>query len=74
MDYGVQAMLSEFDSFPIDPCVGTFENRLNNVDNVADIFMLIIGTRYGFITDSGKSVTNDEVITEINSLSLRLLN
>lgn len=32
-NYGFQAMLSKFDSFPIDLCIGTFENCLNNVDN-----------------------------------------
>ena len=31
-NYGFDAMLSEFDSFPIDPCKGTFENCLDNVD------------------------------------------
>lgn len=61
-NYGFDAMLSEFDSFPIDPCIGTFENCLNNVDNCADIFVLIVGTRYGFITDKGKSITNLEYL------------
>lgn len=61
-NYGFDAMLSEFDSFPIDPCVGTFENCLNNVDKCADIFVLIVGTRYGFVTDTGKSITNLEYL------------
>ena len=39
-NYGFDTMLSEFDSFPIDPCIGTFENCLNNVDKYADIFCL----------------------------------
>ena len=26
--YGLEVMLSEFDSFPVDPCIGTFENCL----------------------------------------------
>lgn len=59
---GFEAMLSEFDSFPIEPCVGTFENCLNNVDKCADFFVLIVGTRYGYITDSGKSITNLEYL------------
>ena len=42
-NYGFQAMLSEFDSFPIEPCIGTFENCLNNVDKSADIFVLGMG-------------------------------
>lgn len=61
-NYGFNAMLSEFDSFPIDPCIGTYENCINNVDQQADIFILIIGTRYGSITDQGKSITNLEYL------------
>lgn len=61
-NYGFTAMLSEFDSFPIDPCKGTFENCLSNVDNAADIFILIIGNRYGYVTDKGKSITNLEYL------------
>ncbi len=61
-NYGFEAMLSEFDSFPIDPCKGTFENCLNNVDKYADMFVLIVGTRYGYVTDKGKSITNLEYL------------
>lgn len=61
-NYGFNTLLSEFDSFPIDPCSGTFENCLSNVDKLADIFILIIGTRYGYITDNGKSITNLEYL------------
>ena len=61
-NYGFDVMLSEFDSFPIDPCKGTFENCLDNVDKKADIFILIIGTRYGYVTDKGKSITNLEYL------------
>ncbi|WP_302625868.1 DUF4062 domain-containing protein [uncultured Eubacterium sp.] len=61
-NYGFQTMLSEFDSFPIDPCIGTFENCLSNVDKSADIFILIVGTRYGYVTESGKSITNLEYL------------
>ena len=61
-NYGFEAMLSEFNSFPIDPCVGTFENCLSNVDQCADIFILIVGTRYGYVTDTGKSITNLEYL------------
>ena len=60
--YGFDAMLSEFDSFPIDPCVGSFENCLNNVDQCADLFVLIVGNRYGHILESGKSITNLEYL------------
>lgn len=61
-NYSFEVMLSEFDSFPVDPCKGTFENCLNNVDNCADIFILIIGTRYGYVTEQGKSITNLEYL------------
>lgn len=61
-NYNFEVMLSEFDSFPVDPCIGTFENCLNNVDNCADIFVLIVGTRYGYVTDQGKSITNLEYL------------
>lgn len=61
-NYGFEAMLSEFDSFPIDLCVGTFENCLNNVDQCADVFVLIVGNRYGYVLESGKSVTNLEYL------------
>lgn len=61
-DYGFEPMLSEFDSFPIDPCIGTFENCLSNVDNYADIFVLVVGNRYGYVTGAGKSITNLEYL------------
>ena len=61
-DYGFEPMLSEFNSFPIDPCIGTFENCLSNVDNYADIFVLVVGNRYGYVTESGKSITNLEYL------------
>ena len=61
-NYGFEAMLSEFDSFPIDPCVGTFENCLSNVDQCADFFVLIVCNRYGYVLDSGKSITNLEYL------------
>ena len=61
-NYSFEVLLSEFDSFPVDPCIGTFENCLNNVDNSADVFILIVGTRYGYVTDQGKSITNLEYL------------
>lgn len=61
-NYGFQPMLSEFDSFPIDPCKGTFENCIENVDKAAEIFVLIIGNRYGYVMENGKSITNLEYL------------
>lgn len=56
---GYLPILSEYSSFPIDPNSDTLENCRHNVEN-ADIFLLILGNRYGFQMDSGKSVTNME--------------
>lgn len=61
-DLGLEALLSEYKSFPLDPSLGTVENCLRAVQERADIFVLIVGTRYGAITDSGKSVTNLEYL------------
>lgn len=57
---GFEPFLSEFDSFPVNPNQNTLSNCLNAVKNHADIFVLIVGGRYGSITDTGKSITNLE--------------
>jgi uncharacterized protein DUF4062 len=59
---GLTPVISEFDSFPIDPTIPAVENCLKVVDQNADIFILIIGGRYGTIKDQGKSVTNMEYV------------
>ncbi len=61
-DLGYDVMISEDSSFPIDPTKGTLDNCLNVVEKRADILILIIGSRYGSLTDSGKSITNLEYI------------
>lgn len=61
-DIGLEAMLSEYESFPIDPSLGTVENCLRIVEQRADIFILIIGSRYGSTVDNGKSITNLEYL------------
>lgn len=61
-NYGFEVLLSDFNSFPLDPCKGTYENCLENVDKRADLFILIVGNRYGSVTDSGKSITNLEYL------------
>lgn len=61
-DLGFEVLLSEYSSFPIDPSLGTVDNCLRVVQERADIFILIIGNRYGYQTDSGKSVTNLEYL------------
>ncbi len=52
--------------FPIDPQLTNAENCINAVKNEADIFVLIIGNKYGSILESGKSITNTEFLTAIN--------
>ena len=59
---GFEALLSEFNSFPLSPGLNSIENCLKNVKERADLFVLIIGGRYGHITDKGKSVTNLEYL------------
>jgi len=60
-NFGYQPIMSELDPFPIDPDVDTISNCIKNVE-VADLFVLIIGGRYGFVLDNGKSITNMEYI------------
>ena len=59
---GFRAVLSEFDSFPVDPSLGTLENCRKAVDEHADLFVLIVGGRYGSETPAGKSITNIEYL------------
>ncbi|MFZ0963601.1 MAG: DUF4062 domain-containing protein [Terriglobia bacterium] len=57
---GLDPVLSEYNSFPVDPDLGTVDNCLKAVESKADIFVLIVGARYGSPTDQGQSVTNLE--------------
>lgn len=62
-DMGYEAILSEYDSFPIDPDISTVNNCLRVVEQRADILVLIVGGRYGSIADYGnKSITNLEYL------------
>jgi len=54
------AVLSESPAFPVSPQISPVENCLLAVKNRADIFVLIVGSRYGSQNKSGKSVTNLE--------------
>jgi hypothetical protein len=60
---GLDPVLSEYDDFPIDPGVSNLDNCLKAVEVKADIFLLIVGTRYGSLTDKGKTITNLEFLT-----------
>jgi hypothetical protein len=59
---GMVPILSEFSSFPVDPNLDAIENCLAGVKEKADIFVLVVGGRYGSETESGKSVTNLEYL------------
>lgn len=61
LSLGFQPSLSEYNTFPIDPSSDTLKNCIDNVSS-SDIFILIIGTRYGYVTDNGKSITNTEYL------------
>jgi hypothetical protein len=62
-ELGCRPLVSELPSFPIDPDVDTIENCQRRVEQDADILVLIIGGRYGFIDSrSAKSVTNLEYL------------
>lgn len=57
-DLGYEAILSEY-NFPTDPQLNTIDNCTNVVLEHADIFILIIGERYGYIPND-KSITHLE--------------
>lgn len=62
-DLGYRALLSEYPSFPVDPDTDTVENCRRRVERDADILVLIVGGRYGFVDDaSKKSITNLEYL------------
>ena len=42
-DLGLEVLLSEYSSFPIDPSLGIVDNCLRVVQERADIFILIKG-------------------------------
>lgn len=66
VDLGHNPILSEMKDFPIDPKLSSTENCINAVKKEADIFVLIIGNKYGSVLESGKSITNTEFLTAIN--------
>ena len=62
---GHNPILSEQNDFPIDPQLDNWENCINAVKNYADIFVLIIGNKYGSVGKIGKSITNIEYLTAV---------
>ena len=62
-EIGLDPVLSDQATFPVNPSLGTVDNCLNVVSEKSDIFVLIVGGRYGSITQNrNKSVTNLEFL------------
>lgn len=60
---GWDAVMAEHDSFSIDATETTVENSLRNVRENTDVFVMVIGARYGSIDPcTDKSVTNLEFL------------
>ncbi len=60
---GFDILLSEYNSFPVNPDTNTIDSCLEAVKKYADLLILVVGGRYGYVTDKGKSVTNLEYLT-----------
>ncbi|WP_421863982.1 DUF4062 domain-containing protein [Parvibaculum sp.] len=62
-ELGYRALISESSTFPIDPDADAIENCRRRVEQNADILILVIGSRYGYVEpESGRSVTNLEYL------------
>ena len=60
---GWRPVMSEHDSFPIDANQTTVENCRRNVRENADIFVMVVGARYGSVdAEADKSITNIEFV------------
>lgn len=60
---GHTPILSELNNFPFNPFKKAVDSCIEVVKNDADIFVLIIGNRYGAQIDTGRSITNTEFLT-----------
>lgn len=65
IELGHNPILSELKDFPVDPMKSNSENCINAINSEADIFVLIIGNRYGSVLETGKSITNTEFIAAL---------
>lgn len=59
---GLEPALSELDSFPVDPSQSAIQNCLEVVRTRADLFVLVVGGRYGSMNEAGNSITNLEYL------------
>ena len=61
---GYRLLASEHPSFPVDPSIDTIENCRRRIEDDADLFVLVVGSRYGSVLDGqNRSVTNIEYLT-----------
>ena len=65
LSLGYEPVLSELDSFPVNPSVDTVSNCLGAVKDRADLFVLVVGGRYGSVSESGLSITNLEYLEAV---------
>ena len=65
LSLGLDPVLSELDSFPVNPSLDTVSNCLEAVKDRADVFVLLVGGRYGSMTGSGLSITNLEYLEAV---------
>jgi Domain of unknown function (DUF4062) len=59
---GYEAVISESPAFPVNAQLGPVENCINAVRERTDLFVLIVGARYGTQREDGRSVTNLEYL------------
>jgi hypothetical protein len=60
---GYEAVLSEYPSFPVHPDKTTIENSMAAVRGNCDVFVLIVGGRYGSVDEATeRSITNSEFL------------
>lgn len=64
-EIGHNPILSEEHTFPIDPNRNAVENCIETVRNYADLFILIMGNRYGSQINGDKSITNSEFLAAL---------
>lgn len=65
MAMGHIPVMSEDKEFPVNPMASTAENCIEAVKKEADVFVLIIGNRYGYRLESGQSITNLEFLAAV---------
>ena len=64
---GHNAILSESFTFPIDPSKNTIDNCIDIVRDEADVYILIIKDKYGYIVPrTGRSITHMELQTALD--------